>query len=99
MTSPLEPTDLQSLLTHDWRYQRAAAVLKGQWLPIIAEETQPFRQMIQPADLKFAMALQASGTLTSQFHFDNYAGVQAVRQYFGSQLSPAAEHWLVRAYS
>jgi len=94
----LNPTDMQSLLTHDWRYQRALAVLKGQWLPIIGEETQPFRRMIQPEDLQFAIALQATGTVTGRFKFDNYAGVQAVQRYFGSQLSTAAQRWLVLPY-
>ncbi|ETY72921.1 hypothetical protein [Lactiplantibacillus fabifermentans] len=98
MTKPLKPADMQSLLTHDWRYQRAAAVVKGQWLPIIAEEEHPFRQQIQPEDLQFARELIASDTLTSQFDFNSYAGVQAMRQYFGSQLSSTGQHWLVSAY-
>ncbi|BDZ32254.1 hypothetical protein RA086_13480 [Lactiplantibacillus sp. WILCCON 0030] len=98
MANLLKPADMQSLLTHDWRYQRAAAVLKGHWLPIIAEEERPFRQMIQPEDLQFAKALLDSGTLTSRFQFDRYAGVQAISQYFGNQLSPAAQRWLAQPY-
>lgn len=98
MTEPLKPAEMQSLLTHDWRYQRAVAVLKGQWLPIIAEEERPFRQAIQPEDLQFAQALLMSGTLTSQFEFDSYAGVQKIRRYFGNQLSASADQWLVRPY-
>jgi len=98
MTQPLRPADMQSLLTHDHRYQRAQAVLKGQWLPIIAEEEQRFRQQISIDDLQFAKALLVSGSLTSPFQFDSYAGVQQLRQHFGNQLSPAAQSWLLRPY-
>jgi len=98
MTQPLKPADMQSLLTHDHRYRRAIAVLKGQWLPIIAEEDQPFRQQIAVADLQFAQALLASGSATSAFDFTSYAGVQQLRQHFGSQLNAAAQQWLIQPY-
>lgn len=98
MNKPLDPSDMQSLLTHDRRYQRAAAILADHWQVVMAEEDLPYRQRIDRDDLAFAKALVASGTLTSRFDFTSYAGVQAVRQHFGSQLSPAAQAWLVRDY-
>jgi len=98
MTQPLKPADMQSLLTHDQRYHRALAVLKGQWLPIIAEEDRPFRQQIAVADLQFAKALLASGSAKSAFDFTSYAGVQQLRQHFGNQLNAAAQQWLIKPY-
>ncbi|RRK10257.1 hypothetical protein D1831_08460 [Lactiplantibacillus garii] len=98
MSQPLDPENMQSLLTHDRRYQRAAAVLNGQWQVVMAEETLPYRQRITRDDLQFARALLASGSLTSRFSFDSYAGVQAIRQHYGNLLSPAAQTWLVHDY-
>jgi len=98
MTQLLKPADMQSLLTHDQRYHRALAVLKGQWLPIIAEEDRPFRQQIAVADLQFAKALLASGSAKSTFDFTSYAGVQQLRQHFGNQLNAAAQQWLIKPY-
>lgn len=98
MVEPLNPADMQSLLTHDRRYQRAAAVLRGQWQLIMAEEDQPFRQQITRDDLVFARALLRNAVLPSTFEFESYAGVQQIRQHFGSQLSGTAQQWLVRKY-
>ena len=98
MPTPLNPDDMQSLLTHDRRYQRAAAILANQWQRILADEDLAYRQQITVADLRFAKALLASGTLTSQFDFDHYAGVQQFRQHYGSQLTSAAQSWLVQKY-
>ncbi|MFC6181720.1 hypothetical protein [Lactiplantibacillus daowaiensis] len=98
MTIPLKPTDMQSLLTHDHRYQRAVAVLHDDWLTIMADETRADRQRIQPDDLYFAQALLASGAVTSQADFTSYAGVQALRQRLGNQLSPAAQQALIKPY-
>lgn len=98
MSEPLKPQDMQSLLTHDRRYQRAAAVLNGQWQLIMADEDLPYRQQITADDLQFAQALLRSQTLASRWDFESYAGVQQIRQHFGSQLSPAAQRWLVRPY-
>ncbi|VDG22468.1 hypothetical protein [Lactiplantibacillus mudanjiangensis] len=98
MTKPLAPADMQSLLTHDQRYVRAAAILKDQWLNVVANEDRLDRQRIQPEDLQFAKALVASGALTSRWDFDSYAGVQKIRQQFGNQLSSAAQRILIQPY-
>ncbi|WP_338207778.1 hypothetical protein [Lactiplantibacillus paraxiangfangensis] len=98
MSEPLNPDDMQALLTHNRRYQRAVAILKDQWQLIMADETLAYRQQITPTDLQFARALLRSGTLTSRFNFDNYAGVQTLRQHYGSLLSGAAQQWLVHDY-
>ncbi|MCG0730396.1 hypothetical protein IMAU60170_02654 [Lactiplantibacillus plantarum] len=98
MGTPLNPDDMQSLLTHDRRYQRASAILTDQWQRIIADEDLAYRQQITIDDLQFAKVLLASETLTSQFEFDHYAGVQRLRQHYGSQLTSSAQHWLVQKY-
>ncbi|KLD61383.1 hypothetical protein WP50_02665 [Lactiplantibacillus plantarum] len=51
MGTPLNPDDMQSLLTHDRRYQRASAILTDQWQRIIADEDLAYRQQlsIEPA--------------------------------------------------
>ncbi|MBO9165110.1 hypothetical protein C6Y11_00155 [Lactiplantibacillus pentosus] len=98
MVQPLNPDDMQSLLTHDRRYQRAAAILHDQWQRVSAEEDLAYRQQITVDDLRFAKALLASETLTSPFDFDHYAGAQQLRQHYGSQLTSAAQNWLVQKY-
>ena len=98
MSQPLDPTDMQSLLTHDRRYQRAAAILKGHWQEIMADEELPYRQQITRSDLQFARNLVTSGTLTSSLDFESYAGAQAIRQQFGNLLNGDAQHWLVQRY-
>jgi len=98
MAQPLNPADMQSLLTHDRRYQRATAILTDQWQHVMADETLPYRQQITVDDLTLARSLMRSATLTSQFDFETYAGVQQLRQHFGSQLSGIAQHWLVQKY-
>lgn len=98
MSEPLNPDDMQALLTHNRRYQRAVAILKDQWQLIMADETLAYRQQITPADLQFARALLRSKTLTSRFNFESYAGVQTLRQHYGSLLSGAAQRWLVHDY-
>ena len=98
MEQPLNPVDMQSLLTHDRRYQRATAILTDQWQQIMVDEALPYRQQITIDDLKLAQSLVRSATMESQFEFENYAGVQQLRQHFGSQLSGAAQNWLVRKY-
>jgi len=98
MTQPLNPVDMQSLLTHDRRYQRATAVLLDQWQRVIADESLPYRQQITVDDLVLARALLENATVMSQFDFEHYAGVQQLRQHFGSQLSVAAQNWLVQKY-
>jgi len=45
-----------------------------------------------------ARALLENATVMSQFDFEHYAGVQQLRQHFGSQLSVAAQNWLVQKY-
>lgn len=98
MTTPLDPQNMQSLLTHDHRYQRALAVLTDNWQAAMAEESLPYRQQIDVDDLKFARALVMSATVTSEFDFESYAGVQQMRQHFGNQLNLTAQQWLVRKY-
>ena len=51
MGTPLNPDDMQSLLTHDRRYQRASAILTDQWQRIIADEDLAYRQQITIDDL------------------------------------------------
>lgn len=98
MAKPLKPADMQSLLTHDRRYHRAAAVLADRWQVVMADEDLPYRQRITRDDLQFARALVTSATLTSRFDFESYAGVQAIRQHFGNLLAPDAQAWLVQKY-
>ncbi|ALO05352.1 hypothetical protein N7X57_14255 [Lactiplantibacillus paraplantarum] len=98
MGMPLKPDDMQSLLTHDRRYQRASAILTDQWQRIMADEELAYRQQITIDDLRFAKALLASELLTSSFEFEHYAGVQHLRQHYGSHLTGAAQKWLVQKY-
>lgn len=91
----LTPSDMQSVLVHDKRYQRAIKLLLEDWQ---TDENHLFSDLIKDSDVIFARRLQASNLVTGHYQLNEYANVQKFINHHDQWLTASAKQELLRPF-